>query len=238
MAHDVANTPNHIGDTREPQSQQNIQSYQPIVEIQKLMSNSNKIEIQIAKGFNNYIKKTIAPKNKVVIHGTYGGTGTGAIAWMNGPSGRHVATHYVIDENAIIWQLIPQQYFAYHAGSNFRTISQTSFGIQIVNFLSLKQLNGDYYSWTNKLIPRDQVISTPMWRGCTKFHAITLKQHQSLQYLLKYLCQKYGIRKKFYREYNPKAGFNTRQFTGILQHSSFHPTKMDFHPQVIPRISI
>ena len=195
------------------------------------------MDIIQVKNFTNYINQNTT-KSKIVLHGTYGGSAEGAISWLNGPAGKGVSVHYVIGQDGKIYQLFPEQKFAYHAGGKFRTISQTSFGIQIVNFLSLKQLNGDYYSWTNKLIPRDQVISTPMWRGCTKFHAITLKQHQSLQYLLKYLCQKHGIRKRFFREYNPKAGFNTRQFTGILQHSSFHPTKMDFHPQVIPRISI
>jgi len=40
------------------------------------------------------------------------------------------------------------------------------------------------------------------------------------------------------RTYDPTAGFNSNDFTGILQHSSFHPTKMDFEPSIIPRISI
>lgn len=63
MAHDVANTPNQIGDTREPQSQQNIQSYQHIVEIQKLMSNSNKIEIQ-RNDYGSSHKGTVVVKDK------------------------------------------------------------------------------------------------------------------------------------------------------------------------------
>ena len=195
------------------------------------------MDIIKVKGFTNYINQNTI-KSKIVLHGTYGGTAEGAIAWLNGQAGRGVSVHYVIGEDAKIYQLFPEQKFSYHAGGNFRTISQTSFGIQIVNFLSLKYVQGKWRSWTNKVIPENRIIVTEPWRGCTHFHSITPEQHQSLQYLLKYLCQKYDIRKKFYREYNPKAGFNTRQFTGILQHSSFHPTKMDFHPQVIPRISI
>lgn len=196
------------------------------------------MDIIQVKGFTNYINQNTI-KSKIVLHGTYGGTAEGAIAWLNGQAGRGVSVHYVIGEDAKIYQLFPEQKFSYHAGGNFRTISQTSFGIEIVNFLSLKYMRDNYYSWTNKIIPRQRVLEfQESWRNCKYFQSITSQQHQSLQYLLKYLCQKYDIRKKFYREYNPKAGFNTRQFTGILQHSSFHPTKMDFHPQVIPRISI
>ena len=190
------------------------------------------------KNFNNYIH-TDTEKKSIVLHGTYGGTAEGAITWLNGQAGKGVSVHYVIGEDGKIYQLFPEQKFAYHAGGNFRTISQNSFGIEIVNFLSLKYIKNNYYSWTNKVIPRQRVLEfQEPWRNCKYFQSITPQQHQSLQYLLKYLCQKYGIRKRFFRDYDPKAGFNTRQFTGILQHSSFHPTKMDFHPQVIARISI
>lgn len=193
--------------------------------------------IQI-KNFNNFVDKNTV-KNKIVLHGTAGGTAQGAISWLNGPAGKGVAVHYVIGEDAKIYQLFPESKFAYHAGSNFRTISETSFGIEIVNWLNLTKKGDNYYSWTNKKIDKTRVkqINNP-WRGYKYFHTITSQQHQAIQYLLKYLCQKYGIKKKFYRNYDPKGEFNTKQFTGILQHSSFHPTKMDFEPTIIPVISI
>lgn len=190
------------------------------------------------KGFTNYIKRSTI-KHSIVLHGTAGGTAQGAISWLSGPAGKGVAVHCVIDQDGKIYQLIPWDYFAYHAGPNFRTISETSFSIQIVNWLNLKQVNGVWCSWTGKPIQKSRIITvTKSWRGYTHFHSITDQQHESIQYLLKYLCQNFGIRKKFFREYDPKAGFNTNQFTGILQHSSFHPTKMDFEPSVIPKISI
>lgn len=200
----------------------------------KQMANYEIIDVN---NFNNYIK-TETIKSKIVLHGTYGGTYTGALqTFISGARG--VSTHFIISEDAKIYRLFPQKYFAYHAGGNFRTISQTSFGIEIVNFLSLTYMRDNYYSWTNKIIPRQRVLEfQEPWRNCKYFQSITPQQHQSLQYLLKYLCQKYGIRKKFFREYNSNAGFNTKDFTGILQHSSFHPTKLDFEPSIIPRISI
>lgn len=189
------------------------------------------------KNFNNYIH-TDTEKKSIVLHGTYGGTAQGAIAWLNGQAGKGVAVHYVIGQDAKIYQLFPESKFAYHAGGNFRTLSQQSFGIQIVNWLSLKYVQGEWRSWTNKVIPQNRIVVTQSWRGCTHFHSITPQQHEAIQYLLKYLCQKYGIRKRFFRNYDPTAGFNTRQFTGILQHSSFHSSKLDFQPSIIPRISI
>ncbi len=195
------------------------------------------MDIIQVKNFNNYIQQQTV-KNKIVLHGTYGGTAEGAIAWLNGQAGKGVSVHYVIGEDGKIYQLFPQKFFAYHAGGNYRTISQTSFGIEIVNWLSLKNVQGIWRSWTNKAIPENRIIVTEPWRGCSHFHSITSQQHQAIQFLLKYLCQKYAIRKRFFRNYDPTAGFNTRDFTGILQHSSFHPTKMDFEPSIIPRISI
>ena len=195
------------------------------------------MDIIKVKGFTNYINQNTI-KSKIVLHGTYGGTAEGAIAWLNGQAGKGVSVHYIIGQDAKIYQLFPEQKFSYHAGGNFRTISQTSFGIQIVNFLSLKYVQGKWRSWTNKVIPENRTIVTEPWRGCTHFHSITPEQHEAIQYLLKYLCQKYGIRKRFFRTYDPTAGFNTRDFTGILQHSSFHSSKLDFQPSIIPKISI
>lgn len=191
------------------------------------------------KKFTNYVKRE-TQKDKVVIHGTAGGTANGAIGWMNNPqgAGRNVATHFVIDQNANIIRLFPQKYFAYHAGSQFRGISETSFGIEIVNWLNLQIRNGSYYTWTGKKIRPSQVyIAQNIWRGYKAFHKITQKQHKSLQILLKYLCQTYGINKKFYRYYD-KQRYIDPNFNGIVQHSSFHLTKMDFEPNLIPTIRI
>lgn len=183
--------------------------------------------------FNNYIKQ-VTKKNKIVVHGTASGTSKGSIDWLNGPAGKGVSVHFVIDRDGTIYRLFPQQYFAYHAGGNFRNVSKTSFGIQIVNWINLTKKNGQYYTWTNKKIDAKQVITTNMWRGSSHFQSITQAQHKSLQYLLSYLCQKYSIPKKLYRDYDVKSV----NFEGIMFHSTFHPQKMDFEPSLIPPIRI
>jgi hypothetical protein len=66
------------------------------------------------------------------------------------------------------------------------------------------------------------------WRGYKAFQTITSNQHAALQYLLKYLCERYNIRKKLYRPYDPNLNYNDINLSGIFLHSTFHPTKMDF----------
>ena len=65
------------------------------------------MDIIQVKGFNNYINQDTT-KTKIVLHGTYGGTAAGAIAWLNGQAGRGVSVHYVIGEDAKIYQLFPE----------------------------------------------------------------------------------------------------------------------------------
>lgn len=194
------------------------------------------------KNFTNYVHKPPPyRRNKIVIHGTAGGTAQGAISWMNNPNGagKNVSVNFVIDEWGRIISLFPEQFYSYHAGSNFRIISESSFGIEIVNWLNLDKKGDKFYSWTNTLVDSSRVkqVSVP-WRGYKYFHTITNQQFTSLCIVLKYLCEKYNIRKKFYRNYDPNGNFNTKDFTGILMHSTFHPTKMDFEPSIIPIISI
>jgi hypothetical protein len=47
------------------------------------------------KNFTNYVQTPVS-KNKIVIHGTAGGSANGAIHWMNGGAGRNVAVDFVI----------------------------------------------------------------------------------------------------------------------------------------------
>ena len=195
-------------------------------------------EILDYTGFNNYIKKQ-TKKNKIVIHGTAGGTAQGSINWMKSGSGRGVATTFIITQNADIIRLFPQKFFGYHAGGNFRQLSKHSFGIQIVNWVNLDIKLNQYITWTGKKIPKQQVILLPSsWRGYKAFHAITPQQHLALQSLLKYLCQTYNIRKKMHRVFTPNINYNDPNVDGIFLHSTFHPTKLDFPPTIVPTINI
>ena len=63
------------------------------------------MEIINVPKFTNYIKTPVT-KNKIVIHGTYGGTYNGALqTFISGTKG--VATHFIISEDAKIYRLFP-----------------------------------------------------------------------------------------------------------------------------------
>ena len=171
----------------------------------------------------------------IVIHGTGGGTVDGAINAFE-PMG--VSVPYIIDRLGNIYKLYDEALDHWHAGAKFRNISRKTIGIELVNWNHLTELNGLYYTWTNKLLKKDEVILAPnMWRGHKAFHNVTKPQHKALSELLAHLCEKYSIRKELTRDYNPDK-INDANWSGICFHSSFHPEKTDFYPMVIDKIQI
>lgn len=90
-------------------------------------------------------------------------------------------------------------------------------------------------TWTNKEIPADEVMTTSNWRGYMFFHKLTKEQHKSLCSLLNFLCDKWDIKKTLTRNFNP-ALIKKDNYSGICLHSSFHPDKTDFHPELIDKI--
>lgn len=176
----------------------------------------------------------------IVLHGTWGGPNpNGVIQTLK--LQKHIAVHYIIDGYGKIYQLFDESYYAFHAGQNFRSISKQSIGIEICNWLNLKLINGKYYNWTHKpgklngLIDSSDVIVTQEWRQNKYWHKIKQSQYDSMCFLLNKICDEHNINKKFYRQYNPSF-YKTSDFNGILMHSSFHPTRLDFEPSVIPKI--
>jgi N-acetylmuramoyl-L-alanine amidase len=72
----------------------------------------------------------------IVLHYTGMKTASAAIARLRDPAAR-VSSHYVIEEDGKVWQLVPEARRAWHAGISFwrgRTgLNDTSVGIEIVN---------------------------------------------------------------------------------------------------------
>ena len=185
----------------------------------------------------NY-KHGISTKTKkvgIVIHGTGGGTVDGAIASFS-PTG--VSVPYIIDRTGNVYKLYDEALDHWHAGANFRDISRKTIGIELVNWNHLTELNGLYYTWTKKLVKKDEIVLSPkVWRGYQAFHNIPKAQHNALCELLALLCSKYSITKALTRDFNPDKIKDTK-WSGICFHSSFHPEKTDFYPMAIDKIQI
>ena len=190
--------------------------------------------MQVNKVSYTHKIKSKTKKTGIVIHGTGGSTVDGCIASFD-PNA--VSVPFIIDRDGKIYQLYDEAYDHYHAGSKFRALSRKTIGIELVNWNHLIKKSDGYYSWVNKRIDNDDVINTNLWRGYIAFQKVTEEQHKSLCELLKYLCEKYGIKKSLIRDYKPEI-INNADWSGICFHSSFHPEKTDFHPSVINKILI
>ena len=191
--------------------------------------------MKVTKLAFNYAIGSKSEKKGIVIHGTGGSTVEGAVNTFT-KSG--VSVPFIIDRAGNIYQLYDEGLLHWHAGKDFRDISRKTIGIELVNWNHLNFAGGHYTTWTDKLIPKEEVIlAGGNWRGHTCFHKPTKEQHKALCELLKHLCEKHSIKKELTRGYNP-AKILDPNWSGICFHSSFHPEKTDFYPLVIDKIQI
>lgn len=77
-----------------------------------------------------------APPDMIVLHYTGMQTGDGAIARLRDPEAK-VSAHYVVEEDGRVFQLVPEERRAWHAGVSFwkgaTDINAASVGVEIVN---------------------------------------------------------------------------------------------------------
>ena len=93
-----------------------------------------KSEVRAAVNFGD--RAAELPIDMLVLHYTGMSSGAEAIDWLcTEDSG--VSCHYVVEEDGTIWQLVPEEKRAWHAGkSNWQGVTDTnsrSIGIEIVN---------------------------------------------------------------------------------------------------------
>lgn len=76
------------------------------------------------------------PPDMIVLHYTGMQTGDGAIARLRDPEAK-VSAHYVVEEDGRVFQLVPEERRAWHAGVSFwkgaTDINAASVGVEIVN---------------------------------------------------------------------------------------------------------
>ena len=76
------------------------------------------------------------PVDTLVLHYTGMQSAEAAIARLRDPAAR-VSSHYVVEEDGLVWQLVPEERRAFHAGVSFwrgnSLLNGRSVGIEIVN---------------------------------------------------------------------------------------------------------
>lgn len=132
--------------------------------------------------------------------------------------------------------------WAYHLGlrestfSNFglpyKSLDKISIGIEICNWGQLTYKNGKYYTYVNSVVDASQVVELPTaHRGFKFYHAYTDSQIVSVEKLLRYWGQTYGIPLNYNEDIwnvSPRA---LKGDSGVFTHNSVRYDKVDVSPQ-------
>jgi hypothetical protein len=129
---------------------------------------------------------------------------------------RKVSTHFIIDNDGTIIQLLPVSLIAYHASGN----NSDSIGIDLSNAYYLK-----YSDWYKKHVGVDRPVLTSSVHGRTSTHlGYYPAQIASYKRLCDHLCTKYGIQRKV--PLNQKGELITTTFKGA---SNFNGIMCHYH---------
>ena len=201
----------------------------------------------------------ISDKRYIFLHHTAGNADPFATIdnWANDSRGR-IGTQYVIggidintdddEHDGLIVKCIPNEYFAYHLGGHAshnvdRFMHKHSIGIEICNFGWLTEKDGDYYTYTGRIIDPEYVDDLGFtFRGYRYWHKYTDEQMRSLKYLIESLSEQYNIDiynglKDRLNSSHPKDAFEFYEealhgeIQGLLSHTSIRRDKTDVSPQ-------
>ena len=137
-------------------------------------------------------------------------------------------------------QAIDDKYWGYHlgpTGSSFMT--NHSLSIEICSAGALKKKGDKYYTWYNEEVHPSQVEILPTeFRGTKYYHKYSEAQLESLEALLRHLCDKHDINIKSGMQkmgaadmYHFKGAAWRGEITGILSHTNVRKDKSDVFPQ-------
>lgn len=145
------------------------------------------------------------------------------------------------------YQCFHSAYWAYHLGLSAKDLKKggpkaktndylhkISIGIEICSWGGLTKTPNGFKTYVNTIVPDEDVIEyTTPYRGYKYYQRYTDAQLESTRQLLVYLCDTYGIPKKFVGmkmfDICPEA---LQGVPGIWTHVSVRSDKNDVHPQL------
>ena len=173
------------------------------------------------------------------------------LKWWNETTAR-VGTAFIIGgkptrrshnwEDGELIQAFSSKYWAWHLGlkkSNMppgsessRLLNAQSIGIELCNWGYLTKRNGRFYTYVNSEVPSSEVIRIdPEYRGHRYWHRYTNAQLETLQELIEYLSDAYGIPTCY--KGDRMFELDIRAFSaepGIWTHTSVRADKTDCYP--------
>jgi len=185
-----------------------------------------------------YQEETV--KRKIVLHFTMGYL-KGDIATL---TKQHVSVPFVVGRNGIIYNLFASKYWSYHLGPGAiggnTGMSRECIGIEISNIGPLKLIGDNLVTTYSDADVYCSLAETQYYtklntkyRDFEYFATYTPAQYEAISKLLRFLCAKYNLPKKFVNEPDRFAvmtedGF--RNYTGIVSHVNCRKDKVDIGP--------
>ena len=130
----------------------------------------------------------------VVLHYTAGANALSSVAHLTDPAVR-ASAHVVIGRDGRIWQLLPFDLAAWHAGEGCyggrRDVNRFSVGIELDNAGRLRRRDGRFFTAFGQEVPPDEVYAHQMPDRVTYWHRYTEVQTVRLKEILEVLLETY-----------------------------------------------
>lgn len=134
----------------------------------------------------------------IVLHYTAGATAESSVSHLINPS-TEVSAHLVVSRDLRIFQLIPFDRVAWHAGKSKwkerESLNRYSIGIEIDNAGKLDCIEGRYLSWFGKEYAESEVISAKHQNSekIEFWHKYENQQLERVADICKLLIKEYGV---------------------------------------------
>jgi N-acetyl-anhydromuramyl-L-alanine amidase AmpD len=190
-------------------------------------------------------------KKQIVLHHTAGSSSAlnVMINWNSDDRGR-IATCVAVSGKGIsnsydgeIVQGFPSKNWAYHLGVKqevfaangvaYQNLDKLSIGIEICNWGPLEKINGKFYNYVDKEVPKEAVCElATAYKGHKFYHLYSDAQIESVRQLLVYWNKAYGID----ITYKEAEMWNVSKkalsgIPGLYTHNSYRKDKTDISPQ-------
>lgn len=138
--------------------------------------------------------------DSIIIHYTAGSSAESSVRSLSNPN-QKVSAHLVVGRKGEVYQLVPFNTVAWHAGSSKwkerEGYNKYSIGIEIDNAGILKPNgSGKYLSWFNKVYSPDEVLKAKHRNGGAEqyWHQYTEEQINAVFDICECLCENYPIK--------------------------------------------
>lgn len=202
------------------------------------------VDLNISTEYNQpseqYVKQS-TPKDKIFIHYTVSGPDSKSVIKYWDRNVERISTAFVIsgrgNEDGKIYEAFHPDYWSFHLGvkGSKGKLDRSSIGIELCSWGKLNKKGNKYFNVYGGEVPSNEVyvLSNP-WRGDLFFHSYSDKQLESLEKLILWIVNEYGISvqdiefDKKWAEYN-KDVVSGKLF-GIWSHTNVRMDKQDTYP--------